>query len=100
MLSLAEALAALPDTADGIAAHLTAKGIRGVPADSYCCPVANYLTGAGFWAASVGDIRIEVVDDDSGSEEAVTPKPVADFLRRFDSREWPELVSEPEDDDA
>lgn len=94
MLSLAEALAALPDTADGIAARFAEQGIRGVPRDSYCCPVANYLTGKGFVAAAVGDIRIEAVDEDCGCEEAVTPKPVADFLKKFDSRAWPELVTD------
>jgi hypothetical protein len=90
--SLAQALAELPDTADGIADFFRERGIRGVPADSYCCVVANYLISRGFTAAAVGDIRIEACDDDCGSDEAVTPKPVSDFLKRFDSHAWPELV--------
>lgn len=94
MISLERALAALPGTADGIAARFAEQGIRGVPADSYCCPVANYLIAAGFTAAQVGDIRIEACDDDCGSEEVVTPKPVADFLKRFDSHAWPALIQD------
>lgn len=100
VLSLAEALAALPDTADGIAAHLLAKGIRGVPADSSCCVLANYLTGEGFTAASVGNFSIGACDDDGGSEDVDTPKPVAEFVRRFDAGEWPELALDDAADDA
>lgn len=97
MLSLAEALAALPDTSDGIAAHLAAKGIRGVREMPGCCPVANYLTEAGFHLVEVND------DEVSADEERRcidTPANIASFVRRFDDGEWPELVSEPEDDDA
>jgi hypothetical protein len=92
-MNLTEALAALPGTASGIAKHFREAGIRGVPADAYCCAVANWLVAQGFTAATVGDHRIEVTDDDSGFEEADTPKPVAEFLRQFDSYAWPDLVA-------
>lgn len=96
VLSLAEALAELPDTADGIAAMLTEKGIRGERRRAACCPVANYLVGVGFEEASVGPTQIEVWSDDGDIDpdemEAVTPWWVTEFIIRFDGGEWPELV--------
>jgi hypothetical protein len=43
---LKQALAALGDTADEIAASLQAQGIKGAREDSACCPVARYLEKA------------------------------------------------------
>lgn len=95
MLSLAEALAALPDTADGIAAHLLARGIRGARQNAECCPIANYLTGEGF-------TRVYVIETEASAEEqwlcVDLPASVTEFIDRIDDGEWPELVSEPEDD--
>lgn len=89
MLSLAEALAALPDTADGIAAHLHAKGIRGVRENAEYCPIANWLRTLGFVGPYVAPDYIAV---DQESWSVPTPGPVADFATRFDRGEWPELV--------
>lgn len=103
MLSLAEALAALPDTADGIAAHLTAKGIRGVTEDSCNCPMTNYLTGLGFDSTEVGE-RWVIARSFPGDriEKVATPNHIREFIFRFDTGEWPELVLDDaaEDDDA
>lgn len=92
MLTLAEALAELPDTADGIADRMRALGIKGKRQDDYCCPIANFLMGKGFEEACVGESWIEVCDDDSGSEEADTPPAVSEFVSRFDAGVYLDLV--------
>jgi hypothetical protein len=92
VLSLAEALAALPTTADDIAAHLHAKGIRGLRRRAGCCPVANYLVGAGFDEATVGPTEIHAWTEGSGELESVTPWWLTDFIVRFDEGDFPELV--------
>lgn len=101
MLSLAEALAAMPDTADGIADRLAELGIRGARKDDFCCPIANYLKRT----ANVVDPAVDagfVEGLVENGEEVVcgTSEAVADFVLRFDLGAWPELVDEPEDDDA
>ncbi len=101
MLSLAEALAALPDTADGIAAHLRAKGIRGVRENPDCCPIANYLSGTGgLYGPDVDPSRIDAFTDEGDAEQVCTPAHIAEFVRRFDDGEWPELVLDDAADDA
>jgi hypothetical protein len=99
VLTLPEALAALPSHPDAIAARLGAYGIRGVRGDSCNCPVVHYLTGLGFDAV--------VVDEDTAvaraggvTQSARTPHAVAEFILGFDGGAWPELVSDPETDDA
>jgi hypothetical protein len=97
VLSLTEALAALPGTADAIAAHLAAKGIRGVRNSDKCCPIANYLTGAGFSCVSVGGTSAFARDDRQDYWEWTTDA-VAGLVERFDAGEWPELVADAETD--
>ena len=97
MLSLTEALAALPDTADAIAARLGAHGCRGARENAEYCPVANWLRTLGFTGQYVAPDYI-VVDQEARS--VPTPGPVADFAERFDSGEWPELVLDDTADDA
>ena len=93
MLSLAEALAALPDTADDIAARLTAKGIRGVREASCNCPITNHLTGLGFHTVSVTLSRVIATrPGDRHPSDVRMPWWIAEFVHRFDSGEWPELV--------
>jgi hypothetical protein len=92
VLSLAEALAALPTTADDIAAHLHAKGIQGVPEDSCNCPITNHLTGLGFDWVSVTQTRVQGRSDTRGLDDVRTPWWIAEFVERFDNGEWPELV--------
>lgn len=103
MLSLAEALAALPDTADGIAARFAEQGYRGKVRWAGCCPVANYLTAAGFYEASVSPTRVHVwldAADDGPGGDVETPEHVNQFVCRFDAGEWPELVFDDTADDA
>jgi hypothetical protein len=99
---LEQALAQLPGTADGIAEQLHAGGIKGVRADDGCCPLAVYLTGLGFDTPSVdvGTISAWIDGDEPQYESEWTPSHVEDFIRRFDAGAWPELVSDPEADDA
>lgn len=95
MLSLAQALAALPDTADGIAAHLIALGRKGVPGDGCNCPVSNYLTGEGFhrvWVAA--SWTRAYAEPSSGRQVVETPAHITEFVDRFDAGEWPELVAD------
>lgn len=93
--TLAEALAALPTTADGIATQLRNKGIQGVRTDSCNCPITNYLTSLGFGLVDVDPGLIEAEGGD-GFEVEVTPPGISEFIVRFDGGEWPELVSDPE----
>jgi hypothetical protein len=92
VLSLAEALAALPGTANGIAAHLREQGIRGVRRAACRCPLTVYLTSLGFFRVSVGEIHIRAASDSASGDYVVTPGRIVEFTERFDSGEWPELV--------
>lgn len=93
-LTLFQALAELPDTPDGIADRMRVLGIKGYCGDAYNCPIANWLLrpDTGYEGASVGDIRIEVCDDDSGFQDAPMPPAVAEFVRRFDAGVYLDLV--------
>lgn len=93
VLTLAQALAALPLAADGIASHLIALGCRGVRDDCCCCPVTNYLTGLGFDRVQVGARWIVARNSAAGrTEQAATPNHIRKFVYRFDAGDWPELV--------
>lgn len=95
MLSLEQALAALPGTADAIAAHLAALGIRGERKDGRCCPMANYLSRLGFEAPFVQPDYVE-----ASGETLTFPPELREFVDRIDDGEWPELVAEMPDDDT
>lgn len=94
MLSLEEALAQLPDTADGIAAYLIERGLRGERDDGCKCPVANYLRAAGLPDPLVDpdDAYISGVDE---AERVKLPVHVREFVNRFDDGAWPELATNP-----
>lgn len=88
-LSLEQALAELPDTADGIAAYLTEQDCRGKRDDGTCCPLANYLRGIGFLAPHVDpDVAFEGVHD---AATVRLPTGARRFVARFDEGEWPQL---------
>jgi len=92
VLSLEQALAELPGTAEGIATFLRERGIRGVPENPDCCPIANYLTGLGFERVDVEEGRIRV-GNGPDLQRVTTPRRIARFIYRFDhALEWPELV--------
>lgn len=96
VLTLSEALAALPKTADGIATFLAERGIKGVRKDDCICPIAQYLTGFGSWEWSpeVGCNYIAAEDDDGEGFRESTPEHVTEFIVRFDGGAWPDLVAE------
>jgi hypothetical protein len=86
-LSLEQALAELPDTADGIAAYLTEQDCRGKREDGDYCPIATYLRGIGFLAPHV-DPDVAFV---GGAETVHLPDGARQFVYRFDEGEWPQL---------
>lgn len=95
-LSLEQALAELPDTADGIAAYLTEQECRGKREDGDYCPIANYLRGIGFRDPHVGlALAFEGVHE---AETVHLPDGARRFVARFDEGEWPELdIDNPEE---
>lgn len=93
MLSLDQALAELPDTAEGIAAFLGEKESRGKRCDGWQCPMASYLTSLGFPDPFVQPDFVQVKNEDGwGYQEPPTPIALRDFIERFDDGEWPELA--------
>jgi hypothetical protein len=89
-LTLDQALAELPDTADGIADRMRALDIKGRRQDDFCCPIANWLIGKGFEDPMVGEEWCEALDDDPTQTD--TPPAVAEFVRRFDAGVYLDLV--------
>lgn len=93
MLTLAQALVELPDTADGIAEYLAERGHRGRRGSACRCPLASYFCAAcGTPDITVGPNTIFVGSDEL-CVEAPTPEALFKFMRRFDKGEWPELVA-------
>lgn len=92
MLTLAEALAGLPDTADGIADRMRALGIKGKQLKSGCCPIANWLKTEGFTHASVGQTACLGRRGSATTEDVRSPRAVAEFVRRFDAGVYLDLV--------
>ena len=88
-LTLAQALAELPDTADGIADRMRALGIKGKRHYITCCPLATFLRDKGIRGAVIDGMEASIrgVDDFTpltGSQ--------AEFVRRFDAGVYLDLV--------
>lgn len=91
-LSLEQAIAELPDTADGIAEFLIEQECRGNREDGTCCPVARYLQGTGLFPDAFVDFNWIFSDGADYEGEGIEPPPhIAEFVERFDRGEWPEL---------
>jgi hypothetical protein len=88
VLNLDQALAELPDTADGIAQMLIEADCQGAQRDGRCCPMANYLTRLGFVEPFVQPDYVQV-----NSAMPPTSWALREFVERFDDDEWPELVA-------
>lgn len=90
---IAIALLALGDTADRVAATLTAGGWHGERKECTRCPVAVFLSSR-FPNCSimVGDIEARVATADGHYAQADLPDPVADFILDFDRGRYRELV--------
>ena len=94
MLTLEQALAELPDTADDIAVYLTQRGHRGRRGSPCRCPLAAYFCAAcGTLDVIVGRDAI-FVGSGGAVVDALTPEGVGKFMRRFDMGEWLELVAD------
>jgi hypothetical protein len=99
------ALTGLGDTADTVAATLISHHVTGRRRDPHRCPIANYLFDQNvLHRATPGEgvgrlfIYLTITDQYELDESAAVliPTPVAEFLRRFDTRDpapWPELVA-------
>lgn len=94
MLTLQEALSALPDTADGIAEFLRERQIRGVAGSACQCPLAAYLLACGLRDPIVSRTGIRVRGT-YGWEKRDPRVAVMEFMARFDGGEWPELALKP-----
>jgi hypothetical protein len=87
-----------------VAATLTRAGVTGLRSDAHDCPIARFVTAkaralvhapAGISViVTVGSVTVCVTPAGSGDEEeivALTPIPVALFLRKFDANDYPAL---------
>ncbi|MEU4241897.1 hypothetical protein [Actinoplanes sp. NPDC026619] len=85
-------LADLGDTPAAVAAALHNAGITGRPDSADRCPIAYYLfahTGAVDLAVSREEIWVQWPDSNTF---ATTPAPIAQFIARFDARQYPNLT--------
>jgi hypothetical protein len=88
VLSLARALAELPDTADSIAVMLIEADCQGSPRNGRRCPMANYLRRLGFPTPFVQPDYVQL-----GGDMPSTSPHLREFIERFDDGEWPELAA-------
>lgn len=87
-----EALDKLGSTADKIAKNLLALKIKGRPVQASYCPIAIYLKKCGFVGAGISQNGIDFYDGDKLAAPLATPKPVANFITKFDSGNYPDLI--------
>lgn len=75
--------------------NLASKKITGVPGDSDCCPIANYLKckfkSASYIRVGVDTISVEKNDH---TVTVASPGPVQTFINHFDEEEYAELIKE------
>ena len=90
-----EALIALGDDDQKVAAHLRGLGIKGRRTEACACPIANYL------ASIFGEMSTPEVDESSlrllgwpHAGRLVMPSAIEDFVESFDLGWFPELVEE------
>jgi hypothetical protein len=80
--------------ADGVAAFLTARGVRGCPGSSERCPLARYLAPFATRGVSVDDRTVQIYAFTDADEEYVDldlPRTVWSFVAAFDNHDYPEL---------
>lgn len=96
-LSLEQALAALPNSADRIAAYLAERGHKGRPQAPGACPIAAYLIAHGLTEPIVSWTGISaVVPGLRPKRRRVEPvRAVAEFIEWFDAVGYPHLVEVP-----
>ena len=89
-----EALIALGDEDQKVAAVLRSKGIKGRKNEACACPIANYL------AEIFGEMSTPEVEESTvkflgwGDDHMQLPDAVQDFVESFDLGWFPELIEE------
>lgn len=73
--------------------------IKGKPVWSIGCPIAKYLHLRGYLDVDVSRWNITVYGGWEGevyraNQDVETPKPIHDFIDRFDRGDYPELIEE------
>lgn len=88
-----QALLALGDEDNKVAAVLRGMGIKGKPTEACACPIANYLAGI------FGEMSTPEVDGDSvkllgwdHTGHMQLPTAIVDFVVSFDSDVYPDLI--------
>lgn len=92
-IRLQSALDLLPSTGLGIALNLEARSMRGEQCYSAGCPSSNYLGQMVGWEVVAG-LECITVDTAHWHIRVTTPPALQDFMRRFDSGEFPLLVDD------
>ena len=77
-----EALAALPDTAEEIAAFLLEKGHKGIKTAPDSCPIAKYLRSEveGF----TRPVGTKIIMGETTGKDVILPPAVCRFILEFD----------------
>ena len=90
-----EALIALGDEDQKIAAVLRAKGIKGRKNEACACPIANYLAGifGEMSTPAVEETTVKLLGWDDRMHMQL-PDAVQDFVESFDLGWFPELIEE------
>jgi hypothetical protein len=102
---LKEALSALGETADEIAASLQAQGIKGERSDAQCCPVARYLDQRfPGWEPDVQGAYVSISHYEHGNHPGihheVDVESIAAFVEAFDDEQYPALDEHPREDEG
>ncbi|MEV6601354.1 hypothetical protein AB0M36_31545 [Actinoplanes sp. NPDC051346] len=97
------ALVALGETADAVAAALTAAGFAGFPITADRCPIGNYVRASDvrITGVSVGldAVRVWTATTHGIPAPVALPDAVRTFLGRFDARRYPDLIASPDETD-
>lgn len=102
-MKLSEYLASLGKTPDEVANSLRQQGVKGLVQSSYYCPILNgiYKACPNYWSGLRISNGVKIDGhwsyyaslNDSQICDPVLPQPVMDFIGRFDSGEYPDLVA-------
>jgi hypothetical protein len=95
---VANLLADLGDTPDGIAFRLAEAQVTGLPGSACSCAIAVYLQRAepGLTGIEVDRTSIDFLAEDATGTRVTTPAPVAEFIDGFDAGRYGHLIAETE----
>jgi hypothetical protein len=101
-MNVSEYLMSLGATADAVADSLRAQGIKGIKVSTCAYPIVNaiykacpdYWAGLRIYGSGSGDHRGygATLDDDQICDPQL-PRPVQDFIARFDRGDYPDLIA-------